>query len=52
MIRETDSLISRPIIYADGQLKHEEGIIVPSNMDRMYLKLETTNDKIVRFLFL
>lgn len=47
IIQENNKLFSRPLMYKDGKLI-ENDIIVPSNMDRMYLKLETKNKAIVR----
>jgi len=42
VIEEINSIIDRPVIVKDGELMHNS-FIVPSNLDKMYLKLETLN---------
>lgn len=46
VIQENNSLFSRPLMYKDG-IVLEQNVIVPDNMDRMYLKVESQNDAIV-----
>jgi hypothetical protein len=47
VIQENNKLFKRPLVYSDGQIL-EQDIVVPPNMDRTYLKFETTNEAIVR----
>ena len=46
VIQENNKLFSRPLMYSNGTLL-EQNVVVPGNMDRMYLKLETVNDAVV-----
>ena len=46
VIQENNKLFSRPLMYSNGTLL-EQNVVVPGNMDRLYLKLETVNDAVV-----
>ena len=46
VIQENNNLIDRPIMFSNGELK-EKDVVVPDNMDRMYLKFETVNNAAV-----
>jgi len=39
-ITEANSLLDRPILFSDGEFK-EVLKVIPSNMDRLYLKFES-----------
>ncbi len=47
VIQENNKLFSRPIVFKEGEIK-EKDIVVPGNMDQMYLKIESVNNSIVR----
>lgn len=47
LIQENNSLLNRPLLFQDGKVK-EQDIVVPENMDQMYLKFETINNAVVR----
>ena len=51
VIQENNKLFKRPLVYSDGQIL-EQDIVIPHNMDRTYLKFETTNEAIVRPLYM
>ena len=50
VIQENNKLFSRPIVFKEGEIK-EKDIVVPGNMDQMYLKIESVNNSIVRLAF-
>jgi hypothetical protein len=49
VIQENNKLFSRPIVFKEGEIK-EKDIVVPGNMDQMYLKIESVNNSIVRLV--
>ena len=49
VIQENNKLFSRPIVFKEGEIK-EKDIVVPGNMDQMYLKFESVNNSIVRIV--
>ena len=45
-IKESNSILDMPIMYADGQYL-ESTKMIPSSMDKMYIKVEATSPTIV-----
>jgi hypothetical protein len=45
IITEANSLLDRPIMYADGELKENQKVI-PAQMDKIYLKIEAPNQNV------
>ena len=49
VLREANSLFERPLLLKNGEV-HEDNLVVPTNMDKMYLKLEGSGKEIVSLL--
>ena len=43
IIKENNSILKRAVIFENGEVK-DQFIVVPENMDQMYLKLETIDN--------
>ena len=45
-ITEANSLLDRPLMYIDGEMKDNDKII-PASMDKLYLKIESSIERVI-----